>query len=151
MAELFEHAVTNNKAVSVTEMLKPERLLFFLRYQLGDHSKTSKQTTRLRQIDPAHGAQYTIWNVVSMYHQVLRDNAAPAMFLSLCEKMLAKLLEEGSLKTGEDLSLYCSILQRAGKIDAARALAEGPMGKQLNLAILVSLKPTTIRTHRVSV
>lgn len=128
LAEAYEGAWAQLAPAEHSDYTGAAELIFFFHYCARDYAKAAKQTTQLKKLDPSDATRYTLWNVVTLYHQHLRAGpGAPPMYLTLCEKMLARLHEEGALKTGEDLSFYCSVLQTAGKLEAARALAQGPL------------------------
>lgn len=128
LIEAFEYALSVLPKSQVQNSLKPEQHLFFFYYQIQDFARASKQAGKLRQTFPGAANLYTMWSVVANYHAFVRGGAGP-MYLTLVEKTLGKLRDEGHLKSGEDLSFHCSVLQKAGKWAEARALVEGPAGR----------------------
>lgn len=113
--------------VQSDETRKLETQLFHAYFREKDFQKAAKQAMRVKQISSAEKSnRYVMWNLVATFwHFKATGNA---MSLTLVERMLAKMVEEKKLTSGEDVMLYCEVLQAAGKLNDAVALVEGPLG-----------------------
>jgi tetratricopeptide (TPR) repeat protein len=113
----------------VQDSLKVETLLFHQYFRLGEFQKATKQAMRLRQLageDSKRAQKMLMWNIVATFWTYKTNGNA--MSLTLTERMLGRLAEEGKLTSGEDVLLYCSVLKASGKAGEALLVARGTLG-----------------------
>ena len=130
--EVVSAAAVKSGAVQLQpEAAKVETLLFHQYFRLGEFQKATKQAMRLKQLagdDAEKALKMLFWNIMATFWTYKTTGAA--MSLTLCERMLAKLADEGKLTSGEDVLLYCSVLKAAGKPSDALKVAKGPLGEK---------------------
>jgi tetratricopeptide (TPR) repeat protein len=122
-------AVKSGSLVLPPDALKVETLLFHQYFRLGEFQKATKQAMRLKQLageDGQKAFKMLMWNIVATFWTY--KSTGSAMSLTLCERMLAKLVDEGKLTSGEDVLFYCAVLKAAGKPADALQIAKGSLG-----------------------